>query len=170
MKIGTEPTSAGLRAIRLAPLLRPATWSLPTGHADRPTWRFLGRVALVASAFVMWAWALASAREVWPLVVAIAWTWQLARMWAVWSQPAAMVSLRWLAPPSVGWRVEAWGDLPVQVDAVMDFQQAVLLRVFTSSGVRRQAWVWLIDDGGRDAHRLRALLRQPVCPPEAGVA
>lgn len=163
------PSQQALRAAFLAPATRAAQWELPTGAAGVPVARRIGQALICLSGLMAWGWALASVEAVWPLLLALLWSWHLARLWRSWCVPVQHLLLCWQPSPRAGWHVPAWGDAAVAVRVPWDGQAAFLLNVRSADGAR-QAWLWVRDDGGRDAHRLRTLLRVPQTIPESTVA
>lgn len=156
-----------MRAAHLAPAMREAQWSLRTGAGALPWVRRAGQALLLGSGVMVWCWALAAIQAVWPLLLAGAWSWHLLRMWRTWSAPARVLLLCWRGAsevPKGGWHVPDWGDVTVQAHIQWDGQSAFLLHLSEATAERgraRQAWLWVPDDGGRDAHRLRTLLSVP---------
>jgi len=153
-----SPSQQARRAAFLAPATRAAQWSLSTGAANVPAVRLGGQALIALSGLMAWAWALASVQALWPLALALGWSWHLVRLWRAWCVPAQKLLLCWQAAPGCGWHVPAWDDAAVAVRMLWDGQAAFLLHVRAADG-RRQAWLWVRDDGDRDAHRLRTLLR-----------
>lgn len=181
----------------LAPLLRPASWRLSPGAVDVPWLRHLGLALLLASALALVAWCAATWLESWqhrdlgwPSVMALPLcALGLRHAWLVgrnWLMPVAPLTLRWIGPvatlrsgePTGGWRVDEWGDQPVDVSLVWDWQRVMLLRVRPWESASHQAWIWLQDRPGQAAHpggevhRLRTLLCLPpaMTRPSAEVA
>lgn len=161
------------RAALLAPATRSSQWLLMTGAAGLPLVRHAGQALLLSSISVAWLWALAAVDALWPVVVALFFSGHVWRLWRDWQRPPEPLLLCWVArqdggrvadATTAGWQVPAWGAGPVTVRSVWDGQSAVLLHL----NGKHQAWVWLRDDGGRDAHRLRTLIALPT-PPVGGV-
>lgn len=153
-----------MRAAFLAPAMRDAQWTLLTGATAVPWVRRSGQVLLLGSAAMAWVWALATWQAAWHCVLALAWSWHVVRIWRAWSSPGQALLLCWRAAPEAGWHVPAWGCVTVRVRVLWDGQSALLLHLRAASegsSPAQQAWLWVSDDGGRDAHRLRTLLSLP---------
>lgn len=170
----------------LAPLLRPASWRLLPGAADVPWLRHLGLTLMSASALALLSWCVATWLESWrhrelgwasvvaaPLcLLGLRHAWLLARVWLA---PGAPLTLRWTGPVAPadsgalvgGWRVDEWGDQPVDVRLVWDWQRVMLLRVRPQQEASVDAWIWVqdrpgpSDQPGGGVHRLRTLLCLP---------
>jgi hypothetical protein len=170
----------------LAPVLKPARWRLSLAASDLPWLHRLGVALILASVAMLVSWCMAVWLDAWrhrsvgwsePFALCLCALglrhgWQL---WRSWRSPAASVTLRWTGPvhvvrsgmPAGGWRVDEWGDSPVNVSLVWDWQRLMLLCLRSAGTEPQKAWVWLQDhppDGsgaGAGVHRLRTLLRLP---------
>lgn len=170
----------------LAPVLKPAWWRLSLGAADFPWLNRLGMALLVLSVAVLLSWCAALWLGAWrhrsfgwsePLALCLC-AWGLRHAWRLWCgcrAPLADVTLRWTGPVHAapagaaagGWRVDEWGDQPVNVSMVWDLQRFMLLCLHSAGANPHKDWVWLQDrpDGsgvsGCGVHRLRTLLLLP---------
>ena len=170
----------------LAPALKPACWRLPLGASDVRWLHRLGMSVILISAAVLVSWCVALWLGAWrhrsigwsePFALCVC-VLGLRHGWRLWCRsrlPAVSVTLRWTGPihvtrsgrPSGGWRVDEWGDQPVNVSMVWDLQRFMLLCLHSAGAKPQKAWVWLQDgphDGcaaGSGVHRLRTLLRLP---------
>lgn len=173
----------------LAPLLRPAAWRILPGAADAPLIRFAGQLLIVASGAAMLAWSMAVWHSAWlqrradlatcvALLLCVLWGAGARWLWLSLVGQGAPLTLRWTGPVSEvplrvaaqaptltrvgGWRVDEWGDAPVRVELVWDWQKVLLVRLQLAGSNDAEAWVWLSDRLGSEVHRLRTLVCLPA--------
>jgi hypothetical protein len=172
-----------------APLMAPFAWTLHSWVQSMPVLAKMGALGLLTTATLLLVWLAAVVRDVSSdslplaallgmLLVSGAWLWHAVLAWLRWQTAQAVLCLVWSGrpvksvqsgrqvDPSVqpgGWCVQQWGDGPVRVRLVFDWQRWMLLhlqeqRTWPS---RRQVWMWVDAHDLTDAHRLRTLLHLP---------
>lgn len=170
-----------------SPLMRPVSWPVQPGASAVPGLRRAGEGLLLAIALFLLAWLLTLAHDVWRgvegpwrlLPAALVCLLGLRHVWRVaqtWRRVRPHVTLAWsgaLMPAQTtsrqrgresqggGWRIDLWGDQPVKVQIVADWQYWVLLKAMPvkPDGMRpTHLWFWLNLRTFPDSHRLRTLL------------
>lgn len=130
-------------------------------------------LATCAAVLLCLLWG-AGARWLW-----LRWVGRSASLTLRWTGPVSEVPLRVAAPTAPaaprltwvgGWRVDEWGDAPVQVELVWDWQRVLLVRLRSNDASGPEAWVWLSDRLGNEVHRLRTLLCLPSATTTAASA
>lgn len=167
------------------PLMKPASWAIWSGSGGIPTVHRAAAAFWLAGAAMLAAWVAGLLREaaIWgssPLLlisglsVAVVWCWLAWSTWSAWRADRALLTLIWTGPIREnpddpddasarlgGFRLAQW-DAPVKVEAVLDLQRWMLLRVTATGGVPRQSWLWLETTPRSPLHQLRTLVYLPA--------
>lgn len=168
------------------PMMKHASWALWSGSGGIPAVHRAAAVFWMTGGVMLAAWVIGLIYEamVWgvsPLLlilglsVAAGWCWLAWSTWSAWRADQTPLTLLWTGPvrerdddtgarhaitekkAEGGFRVTQW-DAPVRVEVLLDLQRWMLLRLSTTSGAPRQAWLWLVATPVRPLHHLRALV------------
>ncbi len=171
------------------PMMKPASWALWSGSGGIPAVHRAAAVFWLAGGVMLAVWVIGLIYEamVWgvsPLLlilglsVAAGWCWLAWSTWSAWRADQTPLTLLWTGPvrerdddagarhaiaekkAAGGFRVTQW-DAPVRVEVLLDLQRWMLLRLSTTSGASRQAWLWLAATPVKPLHHLRALVYLP---------
>lgn len=167
------------------PLMKPASWAIWSGSGGIPTVHRAAAVFWLAGTIMLMAWVVGLWHEavIWgasPLLlisglsVALVWCWLAWSTWSAWCAGRAQLTLIWTGPVREntdepggvvtrigGFRLAQW-DAPVKVEAVLDLQRWMLLRVTATCGAPRQSWLWLETTSRNPLHQLRTLVYLPA--------
>ncbi len=167
------------------PLMKPASWAIWSGSGGIPTVQRAAAAFWLAGTIMLMAWVAGLWHEavIWgasPLLlisglsVAVVWCWLAWSTWSTWRADRTQLTLIWTGPVRenpdeltgvAGWiggfRLAQW-DASVKVEAVLDLQRWMLLRVTATSGAPRQSWLWLETSARSPLHQLRTLVYLPA--------